>query len=146
MEKSKLPADWEIAKKYRNDYLSTIRRAKADFVTSELDNNKNDTKNFLKNSKDVSITLTTPDSDEDIEDSDTACFNELLNIGQKLSANFNTPWYFDGQENGNKIYTIVATNEEVLKCCTDIDIGLSKSACVENISCRVLKDALIHLN
>ena len=154
-KQSKLPADWEIAKRYRNDCLSSIRRAKADFVTSELENNKNDTKKFWKNIKDIlplnskskkKITLINPEVGEDINDPDTASYiNEFFaNIGQKLSANFKTPWFFDGQENGNKIHTIVATNEEVLTCCTDIDI--SKSACVENISCKVLKDALIHLN
>ena len=68
----------------------------------------------------------------------------FANIGKMLARDFNTPWFFEGVESDNKLDAIVSTNEEVLKFCKDIDI--SKSSCVENISSRVMKDALIYLS
>ena len=41
-KKTKLESDLIVAKRYRNDCLTKIRRAKSDFVKSELDNNRKD--------------------------------------------------------------------------------------------------------
>ena len=45
-KRSKTQEDWITVKIYRNECLTRIRRAKADFVTSELENNINDSKKF----------------------------------------------------------------------------------------------------
>ena len=67
----------------------------------------------------------------------------FANIGPTLARNFNTPWFFEGVVNNNKIENIVTTEEEVLKYCKEIYVN--KSSCVGTIASRVLKDALIHL-
>ena len=154
-KRSNLPEDWVNARRHRNDCLSKIRRAKSEFITSELDNNKSDSKKFWNNIKTVlpinnksnkKILLTNPDTNQDIHEADVAGYiNDFFaNIGPNLASDFNTPWSFDGVEVGNKLEDIVATREEVLKLCKDIDTN--KSSCIDDISSRVLKDALIHLN
>ena len=93
------------------------------------------------------IVLTNTETDEEISEIDTANYiNEFFtNIGPNLAANFNTPWFYDGAVNqDNNIDTITATPEEVLKFCKKIDVN--KSSCIEDISSRVMKDALIHLH
>ena len=52
-KRTKLPNDWEIARRYRNDCLAKIRKAKADFVKSELDINSNDSNKIWKNIHDI---------------------------------------------------------------------------------------------
>ena len=83
-----------------------------------------------------------------IPDSDTADYmNDLFaNIGSKLAANFDKPWHSDGLGNDNNmlIDDIEVENEEVLKLCKDIDVN--KSSCINNVSSRKIKDAVIHLN
>ena len=154
-KRTKLPGDWETAKRYRNDCLTRIRRAKADFITSELDDHKNDSKKFWMNIKEVlpiknksnkKILLTNLDTQEAVEDADTADYVNTFfaKIGPKLAADFNTPWFFEGVVNNNKIDDITAASEEILKLCKEIDVG--KSSCIENISSQVMRDALVHLN
>ena len=155
-KKSKLPEDWIIAKRYRNDCLSKIRKAKSDFVTSELEFSKNDSKKFWKNIKEVlpigsksnkKIILFDEETSDEIQDTDIANYiNDFFaHIGSKLAADFNTPWYFDGIENNDDyIENIIVTHDEVLKICREIDVN--KSSCIENVSSKVMKDALIHLN
>ena len=80
-KRTKLPNDWEIGRRYRNDCLAKIRKAKADFVKSELDIKSNDSKKNWKNIHDIlpinnkankKLLLSNPDSKEDINDADTA--------------------------------------------------------------------------
>ena len=155
-KKSKLPKDWIIAKRYRNDCLSKILKAKSDFVTSELEYSRNDSKPFWKNRKEVlpigsksnkKLILFDEETSDEIQDTDTANYiNDFLaHIGSKLAVDFNTPWYFDGVEhNDDYIENIIVTRDEVLKICREIDVN--KSFCIENVSSKVMKDALIHLN
>ena len=135
--------------------MSKIRKAKSDFITSELENNRNDSKKIWKNIKNVlplneksnkKISLLEPDTLQEILDGDTANYINTFfaNIGPNLAANFNTPWYYDGLENDNQLDEIVATQEEIHKLCKDIDVN--KSVCIENVSSNVLKDALLYLN
>ena len=45
---SKTEDDWKLAKTYRNECVAATRRAKSDFVTAELEKNKNDSKKLKK--------------------------------------------------------------------------------------------------
>ena len=153
-KRTRLQRDWDVARRYRNDCLAKIRKAKSEYIKSELDFNKNDSKKFWKNIHEIlpsnnksnkKILLTKPELHEDVLDADTAEYiNDFFaNIGPNLASSFNTPWHYDGLENDNNIDDIVATSEEILKFCHEIDTN--KSACIENVSCRVMKNALIHL-
>ena len=154
-KRTKLQGDWTAARRARNDCLAKIRKAKSDFITSELDSNKNDSKKFWKNIRNVllineksnkKISLTDIDTLHEIGDNETADFINTFfsNIGPKLARNFNTPWYYDGLENNNKLDEIIATQEEVFKRCKEIDVN--KSAGIDSISSKVLRDALLYLN
>ena len=93
------------------------------------------------------IILSNLETADIIPDSDTADYiNDFFaNIGSKLAANFDKPWHFDGLGNNNMLIDdIEVENEEVLKLCKDIDVN--KSSCINNVSSRIIKDALIHLN
>ena len=48
--------DWTRAKRLRNDCLSKVRKAKAEFINSELNNNQADSKKFWKNIHDIITT------------------------------------------------------------------------------------------
>ena len=82
-KRTKCPEDLTIAKRYRNDCLSKIRKAKADFVSSELEtNNMSDSKKFWKNIKNVlpigvkankKIRLSNTNTNVEIPECDTAC-------------------------------------------------------------------------
>ena len=70
-KRTKLQGDWVIARRARNDCLSKICKVKSDFITSKLDNNRNDSKKFWKNIENVlpineksnkKISLTDPDT------------------------------------------------------------------------------------
>ena len=154
-KKTKLPEDWKIAKRARNDCLTKVRRAKASFITTELGTNKNDSKKIWKNIKDILplgnksnkiIRLSNLDTDEEIPEVDTANYINTFfaNVGQNLAAKFTMPWLFDGVVNNNKSEDIVADNDEILKLCKEIDVN--KSSCIEDVSCKVMKHALIYLN
>ena len=60
------------------------------------------------------------------------------------SKNFNQEWQYEGAISDTDIVDIITTTNEVLDICREIDT--SKSACVENLSSIIMKDALISLN
>ena len=153
-KRTKSVDDWNVAKRLRNDCLARIRRAKADFVKSELGENMKDSKKFWKNIKEIlplnnksikKFLLINNDTNENVQEEATAGYINrfFTNIGPNLAATFTKPWYYEGLECDKTIDDIVATRDEVLKLCKDIDVN--KSSCINNVSTRVMKDALLHL-
>ena len=87
-----------MAKRQRNDCISAICKAKANFITSELGENWNDSKKFWKHIHEVIpmgnksqkiISLTNQNSQKEIEVNDVAEFinSFIANIGPTLSKN-----------------------------------------------------------
>ena len=153
-KRTKKAEDWAKAKRLRNDCLSKVRNAKAEFINSELNQHRDDSKKFWKNINDIipsgkknqkNIHLIDQTSNKEIPETDTASYinDFFVNIGPKLARELNTPWSYEGIVADNMIIEIITTEDEVLNLCTKIDVN--KASCVYNISIKVLKDAFIVL-
>ena len=141
---------WNQAK--RNMCTNRLRKAKADYVKSNLNNNQNNPKKFWKNIQEIfpqksknnkNIILTDMDTDQTFESEKVADYiNDFFtNIGPKLALKCNSPWAFYGNESVNIIENIEITPEEVLEVCKTININ--KASCVDNLSCEILRDAFM---
>ena len=82
-KRTRLDNDWRIARRLRNDCVSTIRKAKADFIQNELQENISDSKKFWKKIKNIipnqakggdKIKLIDQDTGNIITESETADF------------------------------------------------------------------------
>ena len=80
---------------------------------------------------------------QDIYLSDIALISVIFlgNISPNLSKDMNKPWLYDGIKVNRHLNNIVVNNAEIEKICNEIEIY--KASSVENISSRVLKDALL---
>ena len=143
---------WKQAKIFRNRCTNRLRKAKADYVKSNLNNNQNNPKKFWKNIQEIfpqksknnkNIILTDMDTDQTLESEKVADYiNDFFtNIGPKLALKCNSPWVFYGNESDNIIENIEITPEEVLEVCKTININ--KASCVDNLSCEILRDAFM---
>ena len=144
---------WTEAKRIRNQCISRIRKAKADFIKENLNNNIGDQKKFWKNIQDVlpskknngkiSIKLTDKDSGQPILENNTASFinDFFVNIGPNLAKNCNTEWKFRGLDSVNYTDNIVTNDDEIIKLCKAININ--KSSCVDHLSSQILRDAFL---
>ena len=143
---------WKQAKRIRNMCTNRLRKAKADYVKSNLHNNQNNPKKFWKNIQDIfpqksksnkNIILTDTDTDQTIDSDKVADYiNDFFtNIGPNLALNCNRPWAFYGIESNNNIDNIETSPEEVLEVCKKININ--KASCVDNLSCEILRDAFM---
>ena len=124
-KRTKKDADWIKAKQLRNNCLPKVRRAKKDFINSELDNNKEDSNKFWKNIHDVipnskksqkHIQLFHSTRNTVVPEKDTAMYinSYFVNIGPNLAKEFNSPWYYEGPVAAERLYDIETTEEEVL--------------------------------
>ena len=143
---------WKQAKIFRNRCTNRLRKVKADYVKSNLNNNQNNPKKFWKNIQEIfpqksknnkNIILTDMDTDQTLESEKVADYiNDFFtNIGPKLALKCNSPWVFYGNESVNIIENIEITPEEVLEVCKTININ--KASCVDNLSCEILRDAFM---
>ena len=143
---------WTQAKRIRNICTNRLRKAKADYVRSNLDNNQNNPKKFWKHIQDVfptksksnrNIVLTDLDTNKEIDSDKVADYiNDFFtNIGPNLAKECNTPWSFYGTESNNILDGITTTPEEVLDLCKRININ--KASCVDNLSSEILRDAFM---
>ena len=147
------PDSWKIARRLRNECLRNVRRAKSDFIRSELEINKNDTKKFWlqinsilpKGKGSQLIKLIDTDTKSPIEHSDVSMYinNYFATIGPKLAENINTEWEYVGTRSANKMLDMEPNVEEVMKLAKDIDT--TKSSAIEYISSRIIKDTFLGL-
>ena len=128
------PNLWNQAKRMRNMCTNRLRKAKADFIKSNLNNNQNDPKKFWKNIQEVfpskpknnrNIILTDMDTNDTIEADKIADYiNDFFTrIGPKLAQKCNRTWEFYGNESRNKLDIIETNPEEVLEICKQININ-----------------------
>ena len=152
-KRTKSDEDWVAARRLRNDVTKLVRNARAKYIKDGLEVDKQDSQKFwkkvnsvVKGSKNGSQVLMLVDevSELEVPRENTADYiNEFfINVGPKLAEGYNKEWSYDGiprvVETGHILQTDV---EEVVGLIKGMDI--SKSSCIENISSKALKDALL---
>ena len=151
-KKKNNPHLWNVAKRLRNTCTNRLRKARADFIKENLDNNMGNSKKFWKNIQDIlpknknnnkaNFELFDDDLGTIPENNTADYINKFFtNIGPKLAGKFNGDWSTD-TEKSNIILDDIRTNiEEVTKLCKVININ--KSSSIPNISSEVLRDAFL---
>ena len=153
-KRTKNDQNWKTAKRLRNSCLTQVRKAKGDLIRSELDNNKSDSKKFRKkiheiipknNKEKNKIELGNQINSQDIPENKTSTFinNFFSTIGSNLAKNFNQEWDYSGTVANECMDNVVTNIDEITNICKEIDIY--KSAWVNSLSSRLLKDALLAL-
>ena len=151
-KRSKNPAIWAEAKRFRNNCTRRLRDARADFIRQNLDNNIGNQKKFWKNIQDVlpiksqrkgSIKLDDKNTGNPIDEKDTASYinDFFVNIGPNLAKHCNEAWNFQGTPSPDEISDIETDVDEVARLCKAININ--KASCIENISSEILRDAFL---
>ena len=153
-KKTKSQDDLNHAKHLRNVVKDTIRRAKATFVQDYLQDAGISVKKFWEkinyvmptNNKQPTINLIDQESEQPIH-------NDLLpnyindffvEIGPKLAQNFVNDWVDEVDiETDINMNPLSVTEEMLTKIISDINVN--KSSAIDNVSARVLKDALMSL-
>ena len=157
-KKSGSDEDWVKAKRLRNDIKTLLRRARADFIQSELERHSDNPKKFWETintilpnkAKTTSLSLTDKNKKCPVRDEDTADFinTYFAAIGNNLAAKFvnnsitsNTvPTPILAR---NNMESLIANEMDVLSAVKEINI--SKSSAIDKLSSRVMKDAFMVL-
>ena len=148
------PDDWNVARRLRNQAKKLTKHARADFVKTKLEENKNDTKTFwriikgaipdskVKNGK---ITLKDQTTGTTIEEQTTASYinNYFAGIGPKLAENVNDNWHYDGITYPPTFESTLITRNDILKLIKGINI--TKSSAIPHLSSRILKDLFLQI-
>ena len=136
----------KVARQARNTCLRHIRLAKSDFIKSELDNNKKDSRKFWQ-----SIKTVIPDSkssnkqfflnDEQGLEVDFNATVGYINtffasIGPKLAQNFHEEWAFHGKENDSVMPDFETNIVNIIKYVKEI--SEFKASAVTNIPSKLL--------
>ena len=146
------PQLWITAKRLRNNCTNRLRKARADFIKENLENNMGNSKKFWRNIQEVlpknknSTKDTFMLSDEDIgiiPDMDTANYinNFFAKIGPKLAQRYTNEWETNIDKTDFILEDIRTNIDEVKKLCNNININ--KSSSISNISSGILKDAFL---
>ena len=142
------PQLWIEAKRHRNSCTNCLRKARADFIKENLENNAGNSKKFWKNIQDVlpnkkgksSGTFDLFDSinKRDIPNEETANYiNEyFVQIGPKLAQRYDLDWNYNGVQSDTTLDDIETSLEEIIKLCNEININ--KSSCIEHLSSEIL--------
>ena len=151
-KRTKLSEDWKIARRLRNDCVSMVRKAKADYIQNELHENISDSKKFWKQIKNIipnqsgggdRIKLVNHENGNTIKEADTADFinNFFTNVGPNLSRDMNKEWRYQGTVADRHLSDIILNTEEILKFTKEINIY--KSSSVPHLSTKILKEAFM---
>ena len=146
------PQLWKTAKTIRNSCTNRLRKARADFIKENLENNKGNSKKFWKNIQDVlpknknksKVSFELVDADDGpILDEHTADYinSFFVNIGPKLAQQYSCNWKTNMNKTDFILDDIRTTVEEVVSLCKNININ--KSSSIPNISSEVLRDAFL---
>ena len=147
------PQLWIEAKRLRNTCTNRLRKARADFIKENLENNSGNSKKFWKNIQDVLpnkkgntrglFDLFDNITKCDIPNHETADFiNEyFVNIGPKLAKNYDSEWTFCGDKAEVFLGDMKTNLDEIIKLCQEININ--KASCIEHLSSEILRDAFL---
>ena len=147
------PQLWSVAKRLRNYCTNRLRKARADFIKENLENNAGNSRKFWKNIQEVLpnkkenskgiFDLFDSNTNKDIPNEKKADFiNEyFVNIGPKLAQRYNAEWNFNGDKAEVYLDDIQTNLDEVIKLCREININ--KSSCIEYLSSEILRDAFM---
>ena len=141
--------DWAVARRLRNWANNSIKAAKADYLRSELAENRSNPKTFWRNIKHVLpdqssglINIKNPVNNESLpREQQAQVINDFfVSIGEELAAGFDgsdepVPDVFGERE---RLEVRHITQIEVLKLIDNISVY--KSSGIEHVSSRVLKD------
>ena len=153
-KKTKDNDDVTHAKRLRNEVKNMVKQAKANFVQDYLEDEGTSSKKFwekvqyVTNSKSHSpqINMVDIQTGHPISKSETPEYinNFFTNIGPKLAQTFNKAWVDDLPPTEHcHLEEFVFVERDIIEVVKEID--LSKSASVDNLSTRVLKDAFEYL-
>ena len=147
------PQLWINAKRLRNTCTNRLRKARADFIKENLENNIGNSKKFWKNIQDVipskknrsmgNFDLYDDTKKQKIMTEETADYinNFFVNIGPKLAERYDMNWDFDGTKSEVILDDIRTNLDEIIKLCREININ--KSSCIEHLSSEILRDAFL---
>ena len=146
-KKSNKPADWEQARKIRNEVNAQVRLAKAEFIKSNLQTHAGDHKKFWQDIKQIipdsthssKISLTDEISGTLVNELETPNYinRYFVNISQKLAENLTGDWK---PRTAPRIDTFSFTQldlQNLIKIIKDIDIN--KSSAIPFLSSYILK-------
>ena len=153
-KRTKIKADWDLAKSERNRVGRLIESARANYFREEHIASLGDPKRFWRNINSVlpkckgqSLidSLVDQTTDDNISQDKAAGFinSFFANIGPNLAKDNNEIWSFAGVPNNDSIQDFYTDYEQVHKLCREIDI--TKSAGLDNMSSKFLKDAFLVL-
>ena len=149
------PDLWKRAKQLRNSCIKRLRRARAEFIQGNLEENMGNSKKFWKNIQNVLpnnkngsrvfFDLLDKDSNTPVRTEDTANFinSFFTGIGPKLARQYDTRWDYTGVNTDKTLANIRTNIDEVMKLCNDINID--KSSSILNLSSEILRDAFLAL-
>ena len=146
------PVLWRNAKQLRNTCTNRLRKARADYIKENLENNIGNSKKFWKNIQDVLPSKKGKakgnfdlhdENDKNIASERVADFinNFFVNIGPNLARGNDTEWEFNGNQSEVLLDDIKTNREEIIKICKDININ--KSSCIDHLSSEILRDAFL---
>ena len=147
------PQLWIKAKRLRNSCTNRLRKARADFIKENLENNVGNSKKFWKNIQDVlpskkgkspgNFDLFDSNDKRDIPNEETANYinDYFVQIGPKLAQQYDLEWNFNGERADIVLDDIETNLEEIIKLCREININ--KSSCIEHLCSEILRDAFL---
>ena len=151
------PDDLVYARKIRNRTKNLINKAKLDYYTNQLNDNRDDPRKYWqhiytilnKNKKDNKFNLEDHDGTvldqkdvpDFINDFFTSIGAKLVNENPKMKQDYNLPVINDNVE----LFQLQEVNMDQLMSLLK-QIKIYKSSGIDNVSSRILKDALINLN
>ena len=132
---------------------SSVKKAKQSYVVDQITGNLNDANKFWsamkelvpsKGKKSKTINLVNTNGIEVEKENVSTYINEFFtNIGPNLAKKHNENWSFTGKACDTLMPDIAVDEEEVVKIAKEINI--SKSSTLDNISSRVLRDAILYM-
>ena len=151
-KKSKTNADWEIARRLRNQCLNRVRNCKSNFIKEQLNENFDDSKKFwntikkivpdMKNKNDKFFLIDSTTNKNITQDELPDYINNFFaDIGPNLAKKITGDWTYEGVKSDIKLHDIVVSEAEIIKACNDININ--KASSVHNLSSRIIKDAFL---
>ena len=123
------PLLWTNAKRLRNNCTKRLRKARADYIKENLENNIGNSKKFWKNIQDVlpnkknrsmgNFDLYDDTNKQDIPTEETADYinNFFVNIGPKLAQRYDETWNYEGTRSETILDDIRTNLDEVIRLC-----------------------------
>ena len=151
-KRTRLPEDWVLARRLRNECLARVRNCKAEFIKNELTSNQDDSKKFWNSIKTVipdtkanrnKLYIIDNVTNQNVTPEKLPDFvnNFFADIGPNLASNINGNWEYNGITSDIQLHDIVVNEMEILRTCNEINVN--KSSSIKNVSSRIIKDAFL---